>query len=85
MRSNRQTAPDRCGHPGEVSVLSAGLRRMVCETCGNVRFQDERRLTGRVERSMFARPADQRAPDLNPARDAASVDLRVKYAFGAVA
>jgi hypothetical protein len=81
MRSNRQTAPDRCGHPGEVSVPSAGLRRTVCDICGNVRFQDERPLTGHVERSMFARPADQRAPEST--RDAPS--LGVRYAFGAVA
>jgi hypothetical protein len=86
MRLNRtKTDPASCGHLTEMSVVSAGLTRTVCETCGNVRFQYEKGLSGRVERSMFARPADQHRPISQPSRQSVAVDLRVRYAVKAVA
>ena len=60
MRWNRETRTrSTCPHSEEICVVSVGVVRNVCESCGQVRFSYETGLSGEVERSMFARPADE--------------------------
>lgn len=54
----RRARPESCAHDSTVIVDSAGVRRTVCEACGRVSFAYVADLTGQVERSRFARPAD---------------------------
>jgi hypothetical protein len=59
MRWNRQDRPMSCEHRTEIRITSVGLERQVCEGCGRVRFRTDSRLSGPVDRGMFARPADE--------------------------
>ncbi|MGA7097767.1 MAG: hypothetical protein WB245_09395 [Acidimicrobiia bacterium] len=54
----RPTSKD-CPHPSTLSTTTAGLERIVCESCGHlsVRYLDG--LDHPVDRRQFARPADR--------------------------
>lgn len=58
MKLSRQGTRDRCDHAGSVTVYSAGVQRVTCQSCGNVSFQFRNDLTGSAERGAFARGAD---------------------------
>ncbi len=47
-----------CSHQSTVTVVSAGLERVICEDCGYVTIRYESMISGDVDRSMFSRDAD---------------------------
>lgn len=47
-----------CTHPETVTTVTAGIERIVCETCGHVAVLLQSELEGDLDRSRFARPAD---------------------------
>lgn len=64
MRRQTRANPERCAHPSTMTVTSAGLDRVVCEGCGQVNVSYRSGLSGLIDRTKFARPADdQPAPD----------------------
>lgn len=66
---------DPCSHTESISVYSAGVQRVICESCGHLSIRLVKGLTIPVERSMFARPADIIAADGSlPAASIFSVD-----------
>lgn len=50
-----------CSHGSTLSVISEGLERVVCETCGLVTTRFESFIDGDVQRSKFSRDADRLA------------------------
>jgi hypothetical protein len=54
----RQTAKV-CQHTETLITATAGLERIVCETCGHLSFNFPDVLSGPVHRRWFARPADR--------------------------
>lgn len=36
---NHRRSKGKCSHPRSVSVIHAGLERLVCESCGEVRIE----------------------------------------------
>ncbi len=48
-----------CTHEHSVSVISEGLEREICESCGNVTIRYESVIEGSVRRGAFSRKADQ--------------------------
>jgi len=54
----RQTAKD-CPHTETLITATAGVERIVCETCGHLSFSFPEVLSGPVHRRWFARPADR--------------------------
>jgi len=36
---NHRRNPEGCGHAKTVSVIHAGLERMICDTCGQIRIE----------------------------------------------
>lgn len=47
-----------CKHQSTVSVISAGLERVICELCGHVSVRYESMIRQDVKRSQFTRQAD---------------------------
>ena len=52
----RKTAA--CSHQSTVTVVSAGLERVICEDCGDVTIRYESMISGDLDRSKFSRDAD---------------------------
>ncbi len=48
-----------CQHSTTIAVISAGVERIVCESCGNVSFVFRDDMTVEINRDMFARTVDQ--------------------------
>ena len=48
-----------CQHTETLTTATAGLERIVCETCGHLSFNFPEVLSGPVHRRWFARPADR--------------------------
>jgi len=48
-----------CPHTDTLTTATAGLERIVCETCGHLSFNFPEVLSGPVHRRWFARPADR--------------------------
>ena len=48
-----------CPHTETLITATAGLERIVCETCGHLSFNFPEVLSGPVHRRWFARPADR--------------------------
>jgi hypothetical protein len=42
-----------------VTVISDGLERVICETCGQVTLRYESMISGDIQRSQFSRLADR--------------------------
>ncbi len=61
MRRPSRADPESCAHPVTLILTSAGLDRVVCESCGQVKVRFRSALTGIIDRQMFARPADTQA------------------------
>lgn len=66
-----------CLHPTTLTTTTAGLERIVCESCGHLSVRYLRGLTHPVDRRQFARPADrfQRDQPTDHARDMVVADL----------
>ncbi len=64
MRARDRDEIDRsnCSHEEIVVQQSAGLERKVCIACGEVNVTFVSELTGDLDRSTFARPADNGVP-----------------------
>ncbi|HSO49035.1 MAG TPA: hypothetical protein VLS86_00695 [Acidimicrobiia bacterium] len=52
-------AANVCQHTETLITATAGLERIVCETCGHLSFNFPDVLSGPVHRRWFARPADR--------------------------
>lgn len=48
-----------CPHTETLTTATAGLERIVCESCGHLSFNFPEVLSGPVHRRWFARPADR--------------------------
>jgi len=48
-----------CEHSKTVAVISTGIERIVCESCGNVSFMFLDDMTDQIDRDMFARTVDR--------------------------
>lgn len=48
-----------CTHEHSVSVISEGVEREICESCGNVTIRYESVIEGSVRRGAFSRRADE--------------------------
>ncbi|MFZ0013143.1 MAG: hypothetical protein WAL25_03415 [Acidimicrobiia bacterium] len=48
-----------CEHAQTVTVISDGLERVICETCGQVTLRYESMISGDIQRSQFSRLADR--------------------------
>jgi hypothetical protein len=48
----------RCPHTETLTATTAGVERIVCESCGHLSFNFPKVLSGPVHRRRFARPAD---------------------------
>ena len=57
-RDNRQR--DYCQHTETVSTQTAGMVRVMCESCRYVSFHFLSGLSGEVDRSRFARTSEHR-------------------------
>ncbi len=47
-----------CAHSKTVAIISAGIERIVCESCRNVSFMFLDDMTDEIDRDMFARTVD---------------------------
>ena len=47
-----------CSHQNTVTVVSAGLERIICEDCSNTTIRYESMISGDLDRSKFSRDAD---------------------------
>jgi len=54
----RKTDPAKCSHTETIAVTSAGIERIVCESCGHVSFSIQIESNADIEREMFARSID---------------------------
>ena len=59
LGGNRKPSRGRCMHSQTVSISSAGIERLVCETCGHVSFLDRTELNSTIGREMFARTVER--------------------------
>lgn len=59
-----------CSHESTVSVISAGLERVICEECGNISVRYESMIRHDVDRSQFTRQADLLSSRARQGRDA---------------
>jgi hypothetical protein len=57
--STKRIAGKECPHAETLITTTAGVERIVCETCGHLSFSFPEALSGPVHRRWFARPADQ--------------------------
>jgi len=64
LRRHRRQA--KCPHRATVSVQSAGIERVVCESCGHVSVHFLTGLAGEVDRTRFARPVEKDEGHLLP-------------------
>ncbi|MEE8407512.1 MAG: hypothetical protein V3S32_10230 [Acidimicrobiia bacterium] len=48
-----------CAHSKTVAIISAGIERIVCESCRNVSFMFLDDMTDEIDRDIFARTVDQ--------------------------
>lgn len=60
-RLNRNRNRQGCLHAASVTVVSAGVERIICEGCGHVSFRYLAELSGKVDRSRFLREVDRLA------------------------
>lgn len=51
----RHRRQNKCPHRTTVSIVSSGVQRLVCESCGHVSVHFMADLGGEVERTRFAR------------------------------
>lgn len=49
----------QCLHDTSLSVIAAGVERRICEGCGHLSIGFVSEVSGPVQRSRFARPADE--------------------------
>lgn len=61
LGGNKRPDQSKCAHRETVVVLSTGVQRTVCETCGFVSFSFLNESTTEVERERFARTVDHTA------------------------
>ena len=47
-----------CSHQSTLTVVHAGLARVICENCGDVTVRYESVIAANIDRSMFSREAD---------------------------
>jgi hypothetical protein len=52
-----------CAHSKTVAIISAGIERIVCESCRNVSFMFLDDMTDEIDRDIFARTVDQEKTD----------------------
>lgn len=60
-RLSKNRDRQECLHTANMTVVSAGLERVICEVCGHLSFRCLAELTGKVERSRFLREVDRLA------------------------
>ncbi len=53
------TIRTNCTHSETVAIISAGIERIVCESCGNVSFMFLDDMAEEIDREVFARTVDQ--------------------------
>ncbi len=63
LGARNRTDQSACDHADSITATSNGLRRSVCELCGNVSFEWTLEVETVVGRAMFAREADLVAAD----------------------
>lgn len=51
--------PENCEHSETMAVISAGIERIVCESCGYVSFMFLDTKTDDIDRDAFARSVDE--------------------------
>lgn len=56
-----KSARTQCEHRNSVTVSNAGIKRTICESCGNVSFIANQELSGSVSRAQFERESEQHA------------------------
>jgi len=54
-------ARQECLHNANVTVVSTGWERVICEGCGHLSFRYLAELDGKVDRSRFVRGVDRLA------------------------
>lgn len=52
---------EECLHTVNVTVVSSGWERVICEGCSHLSFRHLAELTGKVDRSRFVRDVDRLA------------------------
>ncbi len=57
-KSTRVRKTAVCSHQSTMTVVSAGMARVVCEDCGDVHIRYESMISGDFDRSKFSRDAD---------------------------
>jgi hypothetical protein len=58
---NRNRNTQECLHKANMTVVSSGWERVICERCGHLSFRYLAKLTGKVDRSRFLRNGDRLA------------------------
>lgn len=58
---HRNWNKEECLHTVNVTVVSSGWERVICEGCGHLSFRHLAELTGKVDRSCFVREVDRLA------------------------
>lgn len=58
---NRARETPECLHHELVTVVSIGMERVICESCGHVSFRYLGELSGNIDRSRFGRQVDRAA------------------------
>jgi len=48
-----------CPHTTTITVITAGIERVICEACGSVSLRYESMISGEVDRARFSRRADE--------------------------
>lgn len=61
VRLTKNRDRQECLHSANVTVVSAGLERVICEGCGHLSFRYLATLTGKIDRSRFVREVDRLA------------------------
>lgn len=60
-RLNKGKDRQACLHAANMTVVSAGMERVICEGCGHLSFRYLAELTGKIDRSRFIRHVDRLA------------------------
>ena len=60
-RLSKSRDRQECLHTANVTVVSTGLERVICEGCGHLSFRYLAELTGKIDRSRFVREVDRLA------------------------
>ena len=58
---NKRRHRQECTHTFNMSVVSAGLERIICGSCGHLSFRYLAELNGTIDRSRFLREVDRLA------------------------